>query len=259
MKKIVIFTLMLLTVFFVTSCDSVKYPACNEDKDCKGKNPENANEVCINHKCEECRTDDECKDGLLCKEYKCEPECTTDAQCDSPKICKEQKCAFECESKTDCAENEKCTDNKCELDVECTSDMQCDSPKVCIDNACVVKEEKIKDVVELCQLQKVNFDFNEYILTSDARSVLEQDVECIKSRPDQSVIRVEGHCDERGTEEYNMNLGQKRANTVKRYLRSLGVKVKVKAISKGEEEPINSESNEEAWSENRRSEINFSE
>ena len=258
MKKLVIFTLMLFTMFFIVSCDSVKYPACKEDKDCKGKNPENKDEVCINQKCEECRADGDCKDGLLCKENKCEPECTTDAQCDSPKICKEQKCAFECEKKEDCDEGYLCKENKCELDVECTTDAQCDAPKVCVENACVIKEEKIAATVELCELQKVNFDFNEFILTSDARSTLEANAECIKSRPDEASVKVEGHADERGTEEYNLNLGQKRANAVKKYLKSLGVSAsKIKTVSKGEEEPINNSSDEAAWSENRRSEVGF--
>ncbi len=256
MKKIFIFALVLMSVLFVTACSSVKYPACNEDKDCKNKNPENPNEVCVNKKCEECREDSDCKDGLLCKENKCEPECTTDAQCDSPKICKEQKCAYECEKKEDCDSGYTCKENKCELDVECTTDAQCEAPKVCIDNNCVIKQEKISKTVELCQLQKVNFDFNEYIITSEARSILEQNAECIKSRPDQVVVIV-GHCDERGTEEYNLNLGQKRANAVKRYLKSLGITANIRTVSKGEEDPINPASNEEAWAENRRAEASF--
>ena len=257
MKKIAIFTLMLLTMFFITACNSVKYPACKEDKDCKGKNPENPNEVCVQQKCEECRADTDCKDGLICKENKCEPECTTDAQCDAPKICKNQKCAYECEKKEDCDEGYICKENKCELDVECTTDAQCEAPEVCIDNKCVVKEEKVAKKVELCNLEMVHFDFNEYTLTSEARSILEQDAECIKSRPDKTTILVEGHCDERGTEEYNLSLGMKRAKAVQKYLKSLGVDVEIKTVSKGEEEPLNPASNEEAWAENRRSEISF--
>jgi len=257
MKKVVIFTLMLFTMFFIVSCGP-NYPKCDKDADCRGEKAKNKNEVCINQTCEECRDDKGCSDGLVCKENKCEPECTTDSECDSPKICKEQKCAFECEKKEDCDEGYDCKENKCELDVECTTDAQCDAPKVCIENACVVKEEKISKEVELCELSKVNFDFNEFILTSDARTTLEANAECIKSRPDQATVKVVGHCDERGTEEYNLNLGQKRANAVKKYLKSLGVSSsKIKTVSKGEEEPINSNSDEEAWSENRRSEIGF--
>lgn len=250
---------MLFATFFIVSCGP-DYPKCDKDADCRGEKSKNKNEVCINKTCEECRDDDGCSDGLVCKENKCEPECTNDSECDSPKICKEQKCAFECEKKEDCDENYTCKENKCEAELECTDDMGCDAPKTCVENKCVVKETKVNkdEVIEQCELKKVNFDFNEFILTSEARTILEEDAECISKREDQSTVRIEGHADERGTEEYNLNLGQRRANTVKKYLKGLGVKSsKIKTVSKGEEEPINNASNEEAWSENRRSEIGF--
>ena len=247
---------MVLGVTFIsTGCNSIKYPKCETDKDCKKKNKENLDEVCYNKTCVECNQDSDCKNDYLCKEHKCEPECTTYAQCDDPKVCKSEKCEYECTQKSDCKEGYTCNEYKCEVELECTTDDQCNAPEVCINNECQMKVETVSESVKLCMLQKVNFDFNEYILTSDARTKLEEDADCIKSRP--ATIIIEGHCDERGTEEYNLNLGQKRANAVRAYLKRLGVNVSIKAISKGEEEPINSGSDEDAWNENRRSEVRF--
>jgi peptidoglycan-associated lipoprotein len=66
-------------------------------------------------------------------------------------------------------------------------------------------------------------------------------------------IQVEGHCDERGTNEYNLALGERRANAAKKYLVSLGVSTdRISSISYGEEKPLDAGHNEEAWSKNRR-------
>jgi peptidoglycan-associated lipoprotein len=66
-------------------------------------------------------------------------------------------------------------------------------------------------------------------------------------------IRIEGHCDERGTNEYNMALGERRANSAKKYLIKLGVKEsQLSTISYGEEKPLDPGHNEEAWAMNRR-------
>jgi peptidoglycan-associated lipoprotein len=71
-------------------------------------------------------------------------------------------------------------------------------------------------------------------------------------------VTVEGHCDERGTEEYNLHLGEKRANSVKKYLVTMGADVgKLKSISYGKERPANPAHDESAWSQNRR--VDFAE
>jgi peptidoglycan-associated lipoprotein len=69
-------------------------------------------------------------------------------------------------------------------------------------------------------------------------------------------IQIEGHCDERGTIEYNLALGERRANSTKRYLISLGIGDKrISTISYGEEKPLDPGHNEEAWAKNRRAHI----
>jgi peptidoglycan-associated lipoprotein len=85
--------------------------------------------------------------------------------------------------------------------------------------------------------------------------VLESNASCIKERG--TSFTIEGHCDERGTDEYNMALGDRRARSAKKYLGQLGVGKDAKTLSYGEERPVCSESGESCWWRNRRAEFVF--
>jgi len=99
---------------------------------------------------------------------------------------------------------------------------------------------------------RVYFDFDSYSLDSEDRQALQQQAAWLKLYP-QTTITVEGHCDERGTREYNLALGARRANAVKDYLINLGVDpARVRTISYGKERPVAPGSNEAAWRLNRR-------
>ena len=99
---------------------------------------------------------------------------------------------------------------------------------------------------------RVFFAYNSAELDSDAQELLQDQVAWIKQN-DASVI-IEGHCDERGTREYNLALGEKRAQAVKNYLTRMGVPpTRVSTISYGKERPAVIGSNDGAWSQNRRS------
>ena len=99
---------------------------------------------------------------------------------------------------------------------------------------------------------RVFFDYNSSELDADAQELLQDQVAWIKQH--NASVTVEGHCDERGTREYNLALGEKRAQAVKNYLTSLGVpSVNVSTISYGKERPAVVGSNDDAWSQNRRS------
>jgi peptidoglycan-associated lipoprotein len=105
---------------------------------------------------------------------------------------------------------------------------------------------------EVVALGTVNFDFDRYELTLDARGALEQNAKCLEEAPGVTIV-IEGHCDERGTQEYNLALGEKRANTVKSYLRNLGVDTsRMQTRSKGENEPVCNGAGENCYSQNRR-------
>jgi len=100
---------------------------------------------------------------------------------------------------------------------------------------------------------RVFFGYDSSELDSDAQELLQDQVAWLKQYSDVSVT-IEGHCDERGTREYNLALGEKRAQSVKNYLISLGVsESRVSTISYGKERPAVIGSNDGAWSQNRRS------
>lgn len=99
---------------------------------------------------------------------------------------------------------------------------------------------------------RVYFGYDRYDLTPEARSLLEAQADWLKQYTDITVT-IEGHCDERGTREYNLGLGDRRANSVKNYLVALGVSPsRVSTISYGKERPVALGSNPEAWAQNRR-------
>ena len=102
---------------------------------------------------------------------------------------------------------------------------------------------------------KVYFDFDKSILDAEDKNLLEQYLPLIKRA---KVVRLEGHCDERGTREYNLALGERRALEVRDFLIVKGVSgKKIRVVSFGEEKPVRSASNEKAWAENRRVEISL--
>lgn len=101
-------------------------------------------------------------------------------------------------------------------------------------------------------LNTVFFDYDKAALTSDARSKLSSNATWIKNNPNYT-IQIEGHTDERGSVEYNLALGERRAKSVKSYLEGLGVaSARMTIISYGEEKPLVSGDSESAWSKNRR-------
>jgi peptidoglycan-associated lipoprotein len=101
-------------------------------------------------------------------------------------------------------------------------------------------------------LQDAYFDYDKYELRDDARSALATNSEWLKRFGTIQVL-IEGHCDERGTEAYNLALGERRANSAKDYLASLGIDGgRMKTVSYGKERPVCTESNEACWQKNRR-------
>lgn len=101
-------------------------------------------------------------------------------------------------------------------------------------------------------LKDVYFAFDRYDLTITAQTLLSENADWLRANQGSQII-VEGHCDERGSNEYNLALGERRAEAVKRYLVSLGIsESRMRAISYGEEMPLDPASNEAAWSKNRR-------
>jgi len=101
-------------------------------------------------------------------------------------------------------------------------------------------------------LRPVYFDFNRSLMRDDAKAVLKANGAWLKANP-QARIRIEGHCDARGTVEYNQALGQRRAVSAKQYLTFMGISAdRITLVSYGKEKPMCTESTEECWQKNRR-------
>ena len=119
-------------------------------------------------------------------------------------------------------------------------------------------EDEIWAAKSVAQLNKegvmadVFFFLDMYGISEESRAPLQRNAEYMKRWPSVR-ITVEGHCDERGTAEYNLSLGERRSNAVKGYLVSLGVAAdRIQVISKGKETPFCTESSETCWQQNRR-------
>ena len=111
------------------------------------------------------------------------------------------------------------------------------------------------DVYESKLLKRVHFDFDRYEIRMSDAAVLKENAVVLKKFPEVKV-QIEGHCDERGTNEYNLALGERRANSTRQYLLSLGIEAgRISIISYGEERPLEASHEEEAWGKNRRADF----
>jgi len=167
-----------------------------------------------------------------------------------------------CKSDSDCKTGEKCHNGKC---VQCITDSDCPSGNPCVEGIC--KSEKEKESVSKneinagsvstpyteCNLQNIYFDFDSYELKPEAVQNLKKVAECLLSKGAKDITIV-GHCDPRGTEEYNMGLGLQRANAIKKFLVNYGIpSEQIKVYSKGEEEATGTD--EESWALDRKGEF----
>jgi len=223
------------------------YPKCSNDEQCQTNN-----EVCVQGQCQQCATDAHCQEGFVCQQTRCvpKPECTDDAACGAGKTCQAGKCTLApgaCLSDGDCSGGGKCKNNQCLAPGACTETGDCGVNEKCEANQCVAAEE-----TAACNWNPVRFGFNEYTLSSEAQQQLSTLADCLKKEG--GSLTVAGHADERGTEEYNLQLSNRRAEAVRRYLSDLGASG-VKAVGYGETQPANPGSSEEAWEQNRRVEF----
>ena len=225
------------------------YPECRNDGDCSARG-----EVCINNVCRQCRDDSQCanKPGTTCVNNACQPtaQCQRNQDCPTGQKCAQGKCVAECTEVTaeqDCGSGRKCLAGRCAARDACNVDGDCGTGQACVQNRCVS--------AQACQLQTVYFGFDEASLSSEARSTLDSDWQCIQKRGNPP-ITVAGHSDERGTTEYNLALGERRAESVRKYLVGLGADGRnIKVVSYSEERPADPGHDEAAWAKNRRAEL----
>lgn len=121
------------------------------------------------------------------------------------------------------------------------------------------KVPTIEEEILTFEAENIHFDYDKFNLKPEAKRILADKARFLKSHPELKA-RIEGHCDERGTKEYNLALGQRRAKSAQDYLIFLGINpIRTSTISYGEERPIDPRQREEAWSLNRRAHFDITE
>lgn len=214
----------------------LKYPNCKTNEDCRksDQGQEEGKLFCVNGLCQQCKEDADCDGpGMECNAGVCEEipnYCGSDADCSGDQVCRDNRCGPECRSNDDCEDGFECKAGSCEKKAECSTDADCSGDEKCREGQCVAGS----DPTTRCSLTTIYFDYDSSSLSSEARDKLESNADCIKKKGEP--VQVAGHCDERGNNEYNIALGERRARSAKDYLKSMGVSSgKIKTISYGEE------------------------
>ncbi len=218
-RIIALLSVVVLAGLATTACQP-DFPNCDTDEHCQDseEGQEQDRLLCVNGQCVQCAEDGDCPTGEECDNNECVDIpgwCTADADCDGDQVCRDNECGPECLDDDDCGLGEVCEGGSCVDEVECETDGDCGPGEVCQNQECV--EETAAD----CDLETVNFPFDSSNLSSEARSTLQANADCIQDRG--VSVEIEGHADERGTTEYNLALGERRANAVRDYLESMGV------------------------------------
>lgn len=185
------------------------------------------------------------------------PNCDTDEQCHEGEFCVNGTCQ-DCRDDSHCPAGQRCSEGACDpIPGWCNGDADCPADQECVDNFCrprpVVTEVPQEAVPEVCQLQPVYFAFDESNLDDTGRGALQSNVSCMTERDIQNVM-ITGMADPRGTEEYNMALGDRRARQTRDHLQRLGVeRRRMQTRSVGEEQATGAD--EYGWSRDRRADV----
>lgn len=214
---------------------------CKQDSDCRvDASGKTVNGVCFEGKCEECREDTDCSGLKQCVNNRCEASCSADADCGDGKHCENNICATNCNDNTACGGDKICSMGRCvaELDIN--------GEKVAL------SEEECKNI------GRIHFDFDRYDIKGEYQTNAKKLGYCLQAYPALTVT-ILGHTDERGTPAYNMILGEMRANAIAGFLKNMGIaSARIKTVSYGAQTPLVKESNEYAWQQNRRAEMEVS-
>ena len=209
----------IVAVALLSACPDKKpkHPNCGSDKDCK------TGETCVNKMCVQCADDSDCDDGEKCISNGCEVD------------------PLRCDSNADCKAGEACKDNACvqgPKGTPCDVDEDCDDDEDCLEGTCQ-QPWKTDNAPDLdCALGTIYFDFDQSAVREDQRELLASAADCIREAPEDRRVKVTGHTDASGTEEYNIALSERRSNSVADYLARLGIDpARFHVIPMGESSP----------------------
>lgn len=207
-----------------------KNPACESAADCKD------GLACVNRQCVQCASNADCGDGMTCEMGACKPkpECAADADCPDGKVCQAGTCQA-CAADNECGPAGKCVAGACQRAKACKTDDECADDEDCVGGYCQ-KPWQATAPDNACQLQTVYFAYDDSSIAASERDRLDANTACIQKTPDRSLYVV-GHTDATGTDEYNIALSERRAQTVADYLARLGIDpAKLQIVPKGETE-----------------------
>jgi peptidoglycan-associated lipoprotein len=215
--------LLLASVAALAACPSPpKNGECKTSADCATQ--EGFGKVCVAGRCAECAADADCKAGFTCAANRCEPK---PAAAPPPRA---------------------------EPKPECTGDAGCGAGQSCQAGRCVAAA--VDPACADAAAFTVRFGFDQAAIGADASGTLKKLAACLQKSPPRR-LGVDGHCDDRGTTAYNMALGKKRSEAVKKYLADLGAATAVDTNTFGKEKPLCREATEDCWARNRRAELRF--
>lgn len=220
MRRVVSLVLPVMSALAFAACaPKLKPGECKSSEDCAGQ--AGYGKVCVEGRCQECSTDADCQAGFACRDNKCvpRPQCSTDGDCPAGQICQAEKCV----------------------------------PRPEEPRAAEPERAQVSPGCADASAFTINFGFDEATLTGGSQSTLQRLSDCLKEGVTR--LTVAGHCDERGTTEYNLALGTRRAQAAKKYLADLGAAVEIETVTYGEERPVCNDANEDCWARNRRAEF----
>ena len=223
MRRVSLLVVTLVGLVTLAGCPAKpKNGECKSSKDCAAQ--EGFGKVCVEGRCQECGTDADCREGFVCRTNKCvpKPQCQADADCPSGQRCEGERCVA--------------------------------PPKPSGEGEGAGAAGKVPAECQDTGAFTIRFGFDQSTITADSQSALQMLADCLKRAPAKSVL-ISGHADERGTTQYNIALGARRAEAARKYLSDLGSGAKLDTVSFGKEKPLCSESNEECWARNRRDEF----
>lgn len=182
-----------------------EYPNCENDRHCQRNG---RREFCIQRRCQQCRATEDCASDQTCLRNRCVPGVNA------------------CDGDNDCLVNQVCDNHRCVPRPECDSVRPCGDGRRCEAGRCVAEVAQDTDPNDnrgaQCSFEPPLFDFDDVTLSEEARAALQRAVECIQRERNTRYVLI-GRADPRGTAEYNLALGERRARVVQRYMISLGV------------------------------------
>jgi peptidoglycan-associated lipoprotein len=241
MRRVLVIALAFSALAVTTGCPKPPEKGeCKSSADCAKQ--EGYGKVCVEGRCQECGADADCKEGFVCRTNKCvpKPQCAQDADCPSGQLCQNDRCVPRPAPQVGSA---------CASDAECGADMSCVNGKCAMKSAGAVPPE-CADAGAFT----IRFGFDQASLDAQSKDALQKLSDCLKRAPARRLV-IAGHADERGTTQYNVALGNRRAEAARKYLSDLGLSAPAETVSYGEEKPLCTEATEACWARNRRDEF----